>query len=321
MKRLRLIILASFVGTMAANGQTSVVQDAKGETSLPVGVGGVVAINAKNESISASYGIPLKKQGAGVNPPPIYNHNYLGISFDAKGKNGIANVIKNDEFQYDGSLGAYYFQNFDDRRGPANTTLQYHLSFNLLFSQFKLYDPARDFSKQVYDKNKGGFKIQSGLNHTFHIGDDATKPLLITGIAINGGERNNTGDLKTIEVSNSVSITDAGTGTTRVVQSDKSTPYNLSQYKHSVGFWNINADFGTRLREHYILLVHPRLSGQGDRKRQWNPAAGLYFTKDGAPSEIVAGFQVQILDWDNSAGSTKSRSQRTTFNVVAGFSF
>ncbi len=54
---------------------------------------------------------------------------------------------------------------------------------------------------------------------------------------------------------------------------------------------------------------------------QFNPALGLYLSQDGSPLDIVAGLQVQTLDWFNTSESDKSRGARTIFDAVASYVF
>lgn len=297
-----------------AIAQTSVVQDAKGETALAMGKEGVVAINTKDESISFSYGISIDK----IDTTQIQKtHNYIGIAVKGKGKNGLINIVKNEEFQYDGSLGLFYFR---DIIVSNNTIAQLHCSADFLFSQFKLYDnsPNLAFDKQLYDNNNQGYKVTGGVNL---FGRLYRKIPYILGVSINGGEKNNTGDIKPIEISITETQTDPITGQIRTIQKDKSNAYNISQYKNHLMYSNLNIDFGPKILDQILLLTHFRWSVQEDRKPNFNPAAGLYFTKTGAPTEVVAGIQVQTLDWNNNGNSTKSRGERTLVNIVAGYSF
>ena len=296
--------------------QTSVVQDAKGETSLPMGKQGVVAINSKDESISFSYGIYLDKPDT-ITTSPITRYNYGGIAVKGKGKNGLINIVKNDDFQYDGSIGLFFFQ---DNIVSDNTTVQWYGSADFLFSQFKLYDssPEISFDKQVYDENSKGFKLAAGTNIYGALG---TCVPYVLGIQVNGGQKNNTGGLKQIEISEIEMQTDPLTGQIRYIEKNQQNAYSFADYSDSLWYSNFNVDLGPQLFTQYLLLVHSRWSVMEGRKPQWNPAIGLYFTKTGAPKEIVAGIQVQTLDWSNSAMSEKSRGERTVFNIVAGYSF
>jgi len=101
----------------------------------------------------------------------------------------------------------------------------------------------------------------------------------------------------------------------------KNRPTISLNLKKDAAYFNFNLDAGPQLFKQFLLLAHFRWSLQEGRKPQWNPAMGLYFTKKGAPLDAVAGLQVQTLDYFNTAGSTKSRQDRTVLNLVAGFSF
>lgn len=310
-----LLVILLIVLTSETFAQTSVVQDTKGETSLALGNVGVVAINAKDESISFSYGISLNKP-KGTNETARNKFNYLGFSVKGKGKNGLINIIKNDEFQYDGSIGLFYFQD----RVNDSKIFQWYVSSDFLFSQFKLFDSSSSiaFTKQVYDNNAQGYKITGGFN-TY--GKLVGSIPYVLGFALNGGHKNNTTDIKSIEVANFVTQVDPITSQTRLIQKDKSNAYSISDYRGSLAYSNINLDGGIKVFDQILPMLHLRWSMQENRKPQFNPAFGLYVTKSGAPLEVVAGIQVQTLDWANTAGSVKTRSERTTVNIVAGFTF
>jgi hypothetical protein len=299
--------------TASALSQTSIVQDTKGETALTLGSAGVVAINAKDESISFSYGILLNKETARARK----DFDYMGISVKGKGKNGLINIIKNDEFQYDGSIGIFYFK---DSVLDNNRNIQFYASSDFLFSQFKLYDSSSSipFSNQVFGKNSQGFKITAGINLEGKLFGPI--PYLL-GIAVNGGQRNNSNDIKAIEVANFFTQIDPLTSQVRSIQKDKNSAYSIKDFKNNLRFTNFNIDFGPQFFCQYLLLFHSRWSVQEFRKPQFNPAMGLYFTKTGEPLRVVAGIQVQTLDWANTSQSIKTRSERTTLNIVAGFSF
>lgn len=334
MKSSHILPIIFFIISYPIIAQTNVVQDTKGETSLSTGNTGVVAINAKDESISFSYGILLDKVNDSVeNASKRNTFNYLGISVKGKGKNGLISAIKNDEFQYDGSIGLFYFQDRtfnenEENRIYKNTKnknsndilFQWHVSGEFLFSQFKLYDNSQSlsFDKQIYDNNSKGYKITGGINYMRKL----TKSIpYILGAALNGGHKNNSGDLKSLEISNIITQYDPITLQTRSIEKDKTSAYDVNQYKKSLAYSNFNIDIGPQFFNQYLLLLHSRWSVQDDRKPQWNPALGLYFTKSGAPLEVVAGIQVQTLDWYNTSSSLKTRSERTTINIVSGFSF
>lgn len=300
--------------------QTSVVQDTKGETGLAFGNTGIVAINAKDESISFSFGILINRKRDSIlsltKDVSKIPRKYIGFSAKAKGKNGLANVFKNDEFQYDGNFGAFYFT----EKLLVDGVFQFHTSVDFLFNQFKLYDSSASipFNKQVFDKNKSGYKFTVGGNIINKLSKGVN---YLVGLSLNGGAKNNTGDLKAFEVSNSVTQTNTATLSTRIIQKDKSSAYSFYEYRPSVNYFNVNIDFGTQIFKQIFVLAHPRWSVQAEREPQFNPAAGIYIGKSGSPSEIVAGFQVQVLDWYNAVNSDKSRAQRTVLNIIAGFSF
>lgn len=310
-----LILLSLFLfRTYNCSCQTSVVQDAKGETSLNLGSEGIVAVNAKEESLSFSFG---------ANVGTLANANsrtdtYLGIKAKAKAKNSISSLIKSENFQYDGSLGFFAFQTKTHLTGPVNRTDHFFISADYLLSRIKLFDQSRPFADQIIDEAPGGFKLSLGYSQENQI--TGLFPYVF-GISVNAGQKNNTDELKALSIGNIITYSDPLSGQTRSVQQDVISAYDFGKYKNSISFFNFNADIGPQLGTRFLFLLHPRYSVMQYRKPQFNPAVGFYLTGGGAPLEIVAGIQVQIQDYANTAKSDRSRGERTVLNLVAGFVF
>jgi len=298
------------------SAQTTVIQDTRGESALDMGIKGVVAVNAKDESLSFSWSKLLLDTTA-ENRSRLTHLSYIGISVQGKGKSGISSVLKDGDFQYDGSLGGFYTYSMLPTDNSNLGYIQLNFAASYLFSQFKLYDGSAAYADQVYSKNQSGYKLSVNGNWQ----PESTKIPFVLGLTFNGGQKNNTADLTAADISDYTLSTDPLTGKQRIVEQDKKSAYNLSEFRKDVAYFNFNLDAGPQLFKQFLLLAHSRWSAQEGRKPQWNPAMGLYFTKKGAPLEAVAGLQVQTLDYFNTAGSTKSRQDRTVLNLVAGFSF
>lgn len=302
------------------HAQTTVIQDTKGESALDLGTRGVVAVNAKDESISFSWSKSLAdstKLDRNGNQRALNNLSYVGISVQGKGKNGIFNALKEGDFQYDGSIGPFFTYSRLPGKDWKYGYLQVNVAASYIFSQLKLFDTTLAYTGQVFNKNESGYKLSINANWY----PESRKLPFIVGVALNGGQKNNAAELVSADVADYSLIVDPVTNKQRLVAENKVSAYSTASYRGNLAYFNFNVDFGPQLFKQFLLLGHSRWSVQAERKPQWNPAVGLYVTKKGAPLEAVAGIQVQILDYFNTAALLKSRQERTVVNLVAGFTF
>lgn len=314
----RLPTIAVFLAfSVTGLAQTSVIQDSKGETSLTIGTSQVVAINAKDESVSASFGWPVSSK-----PDTLAGYSrwkYMGGSAKVKAKSGVAPIFKGEDFQFNGNVGIFYFEDWTNHPKRQDLIFQWNVAANFTFNRYKLLDTLSGlaFDEQVYDKNNRGYKFELGINVIDPLG---SKSNYLLGVAVNGGEKDNTDELSALEVSTYTTQMDTS-GNMRIVQKSKKSAYDITKHKQELSFFNFNVDFGRQLGDRFLLLGHSRWSVLEGRAPQWNPAFGFYITKDGAPLEVITGIQVQVLDLFNTAASDKTRIDRTSLNIVAGYSF
>lgn len=318
MKKLALfvLLLVSFITGMA---QVGVVQDAKGETSLVI-KDDIVAINAQDGSISFSGGFQLKRTD-GCDKP----RNWIGITGKANGKDAIASVVKQGDFKFDGEFGAYFFQTTINDECSTDTVksakiFQWYGALNMTITQFSLFDSTQVYLDQLSDRSKVGPKVNFGLN--YYPGDlkimGRKIGASILGASINFGSAGNLGDLDPYKITTVATYPGPGTQT-RLVQSNEKTVYRYADYVDNLSYLNINLDLGIIVFERFPIIFQSRYSANTQRKPQWNPGIGIYLNKDGAPTEIVAGFQYQIIDFFDTREKGNSISDRGLLNVVAGY--
>jgi hypothetical protein len=306
MINLKYTLLVLLLLPAMAKAQVSVIQDSKGESTLPIG-GGTVAINSSESSLAFSGG---KGSNCGW---------YWGVLGKAKTKKGIANVYAKGDFNLQGNLGGFALYNFSADKNTAHL-FQAFASASITRSQFKLLDTLKSFDNQIYSESFTGFKIEIGIN------SDAISLMqklnLLGGIGFNFGKKDNSDELSSLSVATSKSISSGNT--VRHISSDISTPFDSNQYNENLTFTNINVDIGTGIGDRFLLIYHWRVSGTEGLKPSYNPALGLYLNKPGRPLEVVAGIQMQIIDYRGNRladGSESTRNDRSVINLVAGYNF
>ncbi|OCA80557.1 hypothetical protein BBH99_00195 [Chryseobacterium contaminans] len=316
------ILFIAFLMFMNHYSQTSMVEDTKGESALSLGSLSVISVNAKDESLAFSTGWNFSRFEK--DPEKMY----WGVTLKAKGKNGVFNIIKNKDFQYDGNIGLFigYLSAPSEYSDALNSSVldvtmrNTIFSIEFLTSQFKLYNNSSNikFTDQIYGKGTYGYKIAIGHNGQ---GSIKNKVPYVFGIQLNGGKKNNSSDLNYIEIGDVSYETDINTNTTREIVRGKVLAYDLKEFRDNLGYFNINSDFGVQVKSRFLFILHWRYSVMQGFKPRYNPGFGFYLTKEGEPTRIVCGIQYQSLDLFNVEKSQKSLGQRSSLNMIAGYSF
>lgn len=291
------------------HAQTSVLQDAKGETSLALGSSNVIAVNASEKSISFSYNGNIKAW----TPEDGRRRWYVGATAKNSTKDNFSTIIKDGRFKLKGELGPFINVDFTTK---GNLLWSLYGSVVFSFNRYDVYDATLAFDSQIQSKSYVGTKATLGGNGFFAFRKNAA---FLFGLSLNTGSGDNSADLSTLEVSDVSTIT-SGT-TIRQVKSNVKNPFDSKSYYQQISVSNINADLGLQVFKRYSIIFSPRVSAMAIRHPQFNPALGLYLSQDRSPLDIVAGLQVQTLDWFNTSESDKSRGARTIFNAVAGYVF
>ena len=308
MKTIYLVVIVCAFAVVC-HAQTSIVQDAKGETSLALGSSNVIAVNTSEKSIAFSYGGNIKEW----TPTDGRRRWYIGATAKNSTKDNISNIVKDGKIKLKGELGPFINV---DLIPNDNFTWSLYGSVLPSFNRYDVYDETQAFDSQIKSKSYLGVKTTLGGNGFYAFHKNAT---LLFGLSINTGIGDNTADLATLEVSDIV-VVNSGTSM-RQVKSNVKNPYDAKTYHQQISVSNFNADLGLQIFKRYSAIFSPRISAMAIRHPQFNPALGIYLSQDSSPLDIVAGLQVQTLDWFNTADSDKSRGARTVLNAVAGYVF
>ncbi|OEK03286.1 hypothetical protein BFP97_17910 [Roseivirga sp. 4D4] len=258
-----------FVETEAIS-QIGVITDSKGETSLQTQQD-LILINAAEKSFGVSFG-PQKY-------PEDKKLNWL-VTFKAKGKKGISQLLKSGDFALDGSLSAPLL--FPSESGNKF----WYIIPELTLSRPKVYDAALPIGEGVFTDNNLDWNVSFGIN------DEKGS---IKGLSLKLGYQDNTSLIKTQSIQTVNSQMTNGTTIVQVVSTDDA--YNIGQFRKNNGMVRINGDYGNNFAKNRLLwMLHGRFASDQRLKPLYNLAAGLYVVKDGAPLEAVGGFQVQWGD-------------------------
>lgn len=279
-----------------------VLQDSQGKTSFNY-LGGssqiIVNMNASSIEVGTARG-----DNTGL---------FYGVRAKTAAKSGVKNLMQNGDFSLDGTVGGFLSYSFSTDNIDNDATL-----FNLYggvdvnVSKFKLYDASKiTVSDKVFGDSYlspnlilGGFFQGSILN-------------IIGGVALDIGAKDNTNDLSSLEIT-SVQYINSNT----IVLGNRKSAYDASLYKSNIFYRNIYFDVGKIIADRFILVGHGRVYTDSSQKPSYSPGIGLYFNKaNNKPLEVIGGIQYQFMDVFDTREPTKSVSDKSIINLVAGFVF
>ena len=300
-----------------ALGQTSLFQDAKGESSIILADKSLISINTGDASIGFSYAHFQSKIS-----------KYWGFNIELKTEEGISYVLKNETLSLNSKIGFLYGRR-NTSRNRIGITDDYYLSSDISLSAFKLFDDQKSYDKQIIEESSLGFSAKMGWNRVssskFLSKDNTEMTTTIFGISLGAGLTNNLDKLNKVSISNYSLIKDEESSKSRLIQGTSITAFSpYPKYDGKLGFIQLNIDYAiipNLFANRMLLIVFSRNRFSTREKAKWNPGIGVFLTKDGAPLEGVCGIQFQITDLLNSERSDKKVLDRATISFVAGFSF
>lgn len=306
MNRLLSMLLILLTKSMIVVAQFSVIQDGEGETSFQILTSNTIAINAEKTSI-----------GFSIRPKDFTNTNtnYWTITSSANAKDGISNIFKGGEFQFSGRLSANLLKDRTSYPKPgvlANTTFIFEfLGLEALYSRFNVFDESKAFDRQIYDRTNIGLRLNYGWNF---IG------AVICGISGSIGIKDNTDIVDQVQITTiSKSISN---GSYIKTVSSVSEAYDVKELDKSAIFGRINFDVGRQVFNNRALVnFHLTSAFDKENNPSFNPALGLFITKNGAPMEAIVGLQIQSNDIFNLRDSPKNTWERTSLVLTFGFPF
>lgn len=313
------IYLILFLISVSFYGQSTILQDGSGETSLQLMSGNAVFVNLSNELI-----------GFTIQPKKYSNENPLRYNFTlaAKSKENISQLVSGGKPQFKGKMAVNTIWDHTEygSRNNMNEISAFLYQFFTLegsYSRYTVFDDRRTFDNQIYGDKNFGIRMNYGWNLINYVGasDFAKKNGGFSfGAAGSVGYGDNTGELDKLHIITSSKIISNGT-MERLVSNEKEV-YDASEISKNHKYARINADVGMYfLKSRFFANLHFNSSFDDHLKPSYNPAFGIFLTGEGAPLEALVGIQVQSNDFFNSRFPNKSRSEKTDLVLTVGFPF
>jgi hypothetical protein len=281
-------------------GQTTILQDKSGNSSVLLNDGRNILINSGATSISSSF---VYKRALANKP-----EDFMGINFKFKSVNSVANVLSGYELDPEFSLGAYYGQYLDKN---SETSMTYWFgSVNLSNSNFKLL--KENTLNVLNPRSFFGGNASLGINNIGALGNKS----YILGLSAGFAVLNNLTDLKAVEIYKA--DTSSLNGEKTILLRDKKSGFSGQYY--TANSFQINFDF------YYFVFTRVGFGGyfrtqQSSQDPRSNAGVGLVIGQSGAPSHIVLSILYQFNDVFNQLNKENDFIKRGGINFVAGYSF
>ncbi|UOQ54325.1 hypothetical protein [Hymenobacter cellulosivorans] len=318
MKKLACLCFALCFAAHSSYAQTSIFEDSKGESSIKA-FKNSITVNTADPNIALDFNTFQRRSTTPKSKAGYDKFERLGILAKLKANEGVSALKNEDGFLVDGQLGLYYgLKNSlpapikTDEEGEAYET---YFSANISLDRSEVYDLTRT-KDVVYAKSSTGWKAEIG--RFGYVGN------LLYGVGANFGYSNNIEELSTKSIFlNSTSLN----GNTAV---KSKTAFDITEYKKNLFNSNLNGDIALLLNRQaaadsssetppIFAALHFRANYLDSYKVRLNPAAGIYLAKKGAPRNVVAGLNFQILDLLNSQNEESSAWDRLSISLNAGF--
>jgi hypothetical protein len=290
----------------SANAQTSVIQDGDGETAYTTGAS-IITLNAAKSELSFS--VTAKDD--------VIRHWNLTGSFEAK--EGTAKLFSENKLQFNGSLGFQYFRNCTkepDRDDIGDISIE-HFNYGVkaLYSKISVYDATAAYEDQIFGQSNFGFKANVGYVWIKSILGEWS-----LGLSLSGGIKDNTDALDQDEI---ITVYDEQVnGTDTRVHAKTEDVYLAGLINRNGAFGNLNVDFGHHfLKSRYYGNIHFNYKAYDEVKPMLSSAIGLFFMKNGAPLEAIAGIQLQTKDLGDTSGAGLNLLEKTSLVLTVGFPF
>jgi len=298
--------------SIAAIGQTSIFQDAKGESGFKF-FGSAITINAKAESINAALDCFRRN-------PSTNKFDRWGVNLEVASNEGLANIKSEKGLLFDGSVGIY--RGWKESAPAAGTgagwTYERFISVNTGLDQNKFFNAGLPKKDMLFNKSDFTWKVELGQFGYF--GN------LLYGFSGSFKSQSNIGDLqpKSIRLLEYQLYNDS-----TLIYSDKKA-YDETKFTGNQHVFSINADGALLLNQQVISLpgstvppmyaaVHLRYQKIEDIDGQFNPGVGFYIGRPKNPRVIIGGFNIQFLDLFNTEDKQTNAWKRASINIVAGF--
>jgi hypothetical protein len=282
-------------------GQTSVLQDKSGQSTLVLSKSALVALNTGATSIAGSYSQYVSDS--------IHGEQAWGFNIKFKASNGVSTILSGYDLKPQFDIGGFKVLYLKCKKCTYRFA---YLAGTFTFANNSI---LKTDNSNTFDARKfAGYKINLGYNLLGTIG---TAPWL-NGFTFGLARLNNINDLKSVQTSQTISTT---------VNNKQTTLSSGSQSGFSGEYATTNALLLNI--DSYCFVLKTRQIGIGGYLRSQltgikprsSAGAGIVFGKKGAPDNITLGLFYQFNDIFHQLDTSNDFIRRGGVNVVAGYSF
>jgi hypothetical protein len=305
MKPTKLFFLLLALLPIAAFGQTSILGDKSGETSILLNDKKSIFINAGDGSVSANISFNKPKW-------------FIGANTKFKSTEGISMLLDGYKFKPEFDFGFFSGNTVKSIKESVIQYIYYGVKFNT--SNFNLLN--NDSSNTFQDKTFYGGTLHFGYNRIGAINifmQDGLASSYLFGVSIDYSQINNLDDLKSVQTSTTFT-TDTGK-TTTILVSDKKSGFSGNYSNFSAFRFNIDAYI-------YPQIIGGQIGFGGYSRSQFSgtdprttAGVGFIIGKKGAPTNVIFGILYQFNDLFNQLKEENNFLKRGGINIVAGYSF
>jgi len=282
--------------SLPTQGQTSVLQDKGGETSLSV-LSQPLVVNAAAASITANINRGWAIDG---------NERFVGMAFSLKADEGIATLLDGYTFKPDYKLSAYYQFSLPNSTDSEYRAIYVAVAYARSYFSLLKSDNSNTFEQRL--SNKPQLKV--GYNWLTKI---AASPVLL-GLTLDVGPRDNLDNLKPVlvyttqVVSQLTQLTDKKAGYSGVYRRATALRLNLDSYLYPQAIGG-RTGLGGYLR------------AQTGNTAKTDAGLGVILGQKDAPAKVVVGAFYQFGDIFDQLNTEGNLLKRSGINLVAGYVF
>ncbi len=305
MKTVKPIIIISFLFacTSLVCGQT-IFEDASGETSVFLPVGGNVRVNTADKSLKFAY---------------YYNRSDKDVVFgvDASGKsnNGFASVISGKNLNPEANLNFNVgFKNVSTDDSNLSGYDYLNVTFGIGASKYTLLNPDVSYAQQISTESFN--QLSAGVSYNYYLNGN-----MIFGIYGGYDKTNNISALPKLVIKETTVLGADAAGTTIRSSEDEFFAWqgNLKTI-HQFSFYTDYIYIPDFLENRVALSVYTR-SGFRTDHNQTNAGLGIYLNKKDEPLKVVGGIIYEFEDLFDSSDAGTSLGKRGTLGIILGYHF
>lgn len=315
MLKYRLILLSIWL-SWSALGQTSLIQDSDGKSSIVIPKATTLNFNFADSKIETAARI-LKLNKKEDAPFSLSLAGYL------KSENGIGSVFNGKGFSPEGNLGLTVLKFCPQAEEKGDALNWWYANLSHTFGNQKLYDSLGTFASLIKKQRVASPTITVGFNRR-------NQKQLAFGVAAQGiFMSNNYEDLDDYVISQQIVRYNSDSSQSYLITTDeKNVKGKLKEYKKDFNELNIVGDFlywPRLLNGQIVLAAHLKGNFREIDKPSCSGTVGIYLTKandkeKSDPTAIVGGIVFETQDFFRKR-SDDSFKARSVINLVVGYNF